>query len=266
MRHLVFTSKWIGARCIEYMLDTFPNDDYTFVLCGPEADMIAELLDRRGRPYMRLGEDALGAIRNMEAGHYDWLLNLWGGHIIKEDTLSRARHSLNIHPAYLPYCRGRDPIVWAIRRGFPAGVTLHAITEGVDEGPIWYQEEVPYEFPIRGGDLYDRVVQRCDIVFCDHWAKLRGGHIIAAPQLALKDVQTFRRSDLLVDRHIDIDSDAVARNVILQLLAHDFAPGYTAQVAIGGKVYKANLSLLPFDETNARGIAFQDYSKKKEEE
>lgn len=265
MRHLVFAAKWIGARCIEYMLDTFPEDDYTFVVCEPEADMIAEMLDRRGIPYMRLGEDTLGTIRSMEEGHYDWLLNLWGSHIFKEDTLSRTRHSLNIHPAYLPYCRGRDPVVWAIRRGFPAGVTLHAITEGVDEGPIWYREEVPYQLPIRGGNLYNRVVERCCNVFCDQWAKLRGGHIIATPQSALKDVQTFRRSDLLVDQHIDIDSDAVSRNVILQLLAHDFAPGYTAQVAIGGKVYKATLSLLPCDETDTRGIALQDYSEDEKE-
>lgn len=245
MRHLVFTSKWVGARCVEYMLDTFPEDNYTIIVCEPGTDVIAEMLDRRGLPYMRLSEDALRVIRNMKEGHYDWLLNLWGGYIFKDDTLTRARHTLNIHPAYLPYCRGRDPIVWAIRRGFPAGVTLHAITQGIDEGPIWYREEVPYELPIRGGDLYSLVVERSWKAFCEQWAKLRGGHVIATAQSVSEDMHTFRRSDLLMDQCIDIDSETTARDVILRLLAHDFSPGYSSQITIGGKIYNATLSLSP---------------------
>jgi methionyl-tRNA formyltransferase len=260
MRHLVFTAKWVGARCVNYLLDTFPNDEYTFVVCEPDADMIVELLDRRGRASMRLGEDALNVIRSMEVGHFDWLLNLWGGYIFKEDTLSRARYTLNIHPAYLPYCRGRDPVVWAIRKGFPAGVTLHAITLGVDEGPVWHREKVPYELPVKGGDLYGRVAERSWKVFCEQWAKLRDGHVVVAVQSAPEGMHTFRRSDLLKDQRIDVDSDAAARDIVLRLLAHDFSPGYSSQVVIGGKVFNATLSLSPVDNSNSplvRGQATQ---------
>jgi folate-dependent phosphoribosylglycinamide formyltransferase PurN len=253
MQHLVFVAKWIGARCVEYMLDTFPKDNYTIIVCEPEADMIVSMIERRGLPYMRLNEDSLKRIQNMEEGYYDWLLNLWGGYIFKDDIISRARHSLNIHPAFLPYCRGRDPIVWAIRKGYPAGVTLHAITKGVDEGSIWYQEEVPYQLPVIGGELYRKVVARCWKSFCEQWSKLRDGNIIAKPQIPSEDSTTFRRSDLMIDRCINIDSVGVAeREVILRLLAHDFSPDYSAQVVINDQFYNATLSLSLVDDTKSK--------------
>jgi folate-dependent phosphoribosylglycinamide formyltransferase PurN len=251
-RHLVFLAKWIGARCLEYMLDTFPKDNYTIVICEPEADITAKMIERRGLSYMRLNEDSLKIIENMDEGHYDWLLNLWGGYIFKQNIISRARQSLNIHPAYLPYCRGRDPIVWAIRKGYPAGVTLHSIAQGVDEGPIWYREEIPYKLPISGGDLYSQVVERSWNAFCEQWAKLRVGHAIAIQQPTSKEMPTFRRSDLLVDRCINLDKGGTPeRDMILRLLAHDFSPGYSAQVVINNQLYNATLSLSPIDDAKS---------------
>ena len=245
MRHLVFAAKTIGARCVEYLLDGFPEDDYTIVVCEPDSDMISKMLDDRQHGYMRLEEMTLKKVQDVPEGHYDWLLNLWGGHIFTRQIISRCQRTLNIHPAYLPYCRGRDPVVWAIRYGFPTGITLHSISEGVDEGPIWYQEQLTYELPIRGIDLYKKVVRRCWQAFCEQWPRLRAAQEDAIDQPVQEGVCTFKRRDLWIDRRIDVDSDITARDVILRLLAHDFAPNYSAQVLVGGRVYNATLSLEP---------------------
>lgn len=250
MRHLVFAAKDIGQRCVEYLLNSFPDDDYTFVLCEPGADAIAAMLERRGLTGMRLSAQTLDIIRGVGEGHYDWLLNLWGGHIFKTDLLSRAHKSLNIHPAYLPYCRGRDPVVWAIRRGCPAGVTMHSMSKGVDEGSIWYREKVPYMLPVTGAELYDRVVERCWQAFGEQWAKLRAGGGEATAQEEIVDMDTFRRADLLLDRIIDLDVDLAARDLLLRLLAHDFSPDYSAQVLIDGQPYAATLSLTPLSSAS----------------
>jgi folate-dependent phosphoribosylglycinamide formyltransferase PurN len=243
-RNLVFVSKWVGMKCLEYLLDTFPDDTYTIVICEPEADMISAMLELRGLQYMKLSEDTLKIIKNFDENHFDWLLNLWGGYIFKQDIISLARDTLNIHPAYLPYCRGRDPIVWAIRKDYPAGVTLHSITQGVDEGPIWYREKVPYQLPITGGDLYNKVVNRCWIVFCEQWSLLRDGHADAENQETLEELNTFRRSDLLADRCINFDKvGAGEKDLILRLLAHDFSPGYSAQIIINQQLYNVSLTL-----------------------
>ncbi len=50
---------------------------------------------------------------------------------------------LGCHPSLLPRHRGPDPTYWAILLGDEAtGVSLHGLTEGYDEGPIYAQRSV----------------------------------------------------------------------------------------------------------------------------
>lgn len=45
--------------------------------------------------------------------------------------------SVNVHPSLLPDGRGPEPIFWAFRRDLlTTGVTLHALDDGLDTGPI----------------------------------------------------------------------------------------------------------------------------------
>lgn len=51
--------------------------------------------------------------------------------------------SVNVHPSRLPDGRGPEPIFWAFRRDLDTtGVTLHAIDDGLDTGPIIDQRAV----------------------------------------------------------------------------------------------------------------------------
>ncbi len=243
MKILIFTAKDIGLNCINFLLEHFSEDEYTFVVCEPEADRIIYELHGKGCCAAKLDENVLDEIRGKAKKHYDWLLNLWGGYIFKEDILSKVGQSLNIHPAFLPYCRGRDPVVWALRYGFPAGVTLHVVSSGVDEGAIWYREKVHYDFPCTGGELYKAVTDRSWKAFCENWPKIRGNQIPPESQPPEGAGKTFRRSDLCVDRRINADEDSVARSVVQRLMAHDFGDGYQAELVMNGKVYAAHLCL-----------------------
>lgn len=244
-RILVFVAKWIGKLCLDHVLAEFPNDEYDIVVGAPEQEEICQALTTRGIAFTRLCPETIARIESQPEQHYDWLLNLWGGHIFKRPILSRAGRSLNMHPSYLPFCRGRDPVVWAIRYGYPAGATLHAITEGVDEGPIWYRERVDYTLPAQGGPLYDRVVERSWKSFCEQWADLRGSNRQPWPQPS--ETPTYRRAHLLADR--DADFEALAgesgQDLLRRLLAHDFGPGYSARLRIGGELFNARLVLSP---------------------
>lgn len=65
--------------------------------------------------------------------------------IVRDDVMCLARlGGINIHSALLPKYRGCNPIQWAIITGERhAGVTLHEMTQGLDEGPIIDQRTVP---------------------------------------------------------------------------------------------------------------------------
>lgn len=240
---LVFTAKTIGLNCVNFLLENFPEDEYIVVVCEPDADLVIRELAKRKFKAHKLDDYILNQIKNFDEKHFDWLLNLWGGYIFKNDVLSRVKQSLNIHPSYLPYCRGRDPVVWAVRNAYPAGVTLHAITTGVDEGDIWHQEKVSYALPITGGELYESVTTRAWQAFCENWARIRANQVIPVAQSGEGIGNTYRRKDLLQDRSIDVDNDQVAQLLIRRLLAHDFGPDYQAELIIDGKKYKAHLML-----------------------
>ncbi len=246
MRVLVFVAESVGLKCLSYLLNEWADDEYSFVVRDADEEAIIGLLRDRGLGFDTYSDDVIDRIAGFHAGHFDWLLNLWSPFILRENVLSRARRSLNIHPAYLPYGRGRDPVVWAIRKGQPAGVALHSIVPAVDSGPIWYREEVPYEMPCKGRELYARVVDRCWRAFCERWPEIRDATAEPIPQE--EDSHIHRRRELLEDRTFSIDDDESMRRFVGRLLAHDFAPGYTARLRFDQKLYVATLNLEAVDD------------------
>lgn len=249
MKILVIASKKVGFECVRFLMEAFPNDHYEFIACDPDADKIAAFVKDQGHDCSTRHLKALEAVTRQPEGEYDWLLNLWGGVVFKPDVLSRARRSLNIHPSYLPFGRGRDSVVWTIRNNEPAGLSFHAITEKIDEGPIWYQEQVDYTLPCRGGNLYDRIIERCSEAFKEQWPNLRETTSDPVPQEAA-EYATKRRKDLLADRNISIDDDLSIRDFVLRLMAHDFGSNYTARLNIDGKMFDATLNLQPSSDEN----------------
>ena len=67
------------------------------------------------------------------------------GHILIPQVLELPeRGSVNLHASLLPELRGAAPVNWAVARGYDrTGVTVMQMTEGMDEGPILLQREVP---------------------------------------------------------------------------------------------------------------------------
>lgn len=243
MNILVFLSKTTGFECLKWLLSAHPDDSYTIFISDPDKVLIADYLIQRKIPFHDLA--LIDPVRQTEGKAYDWLVNIWGSYIFRTDILSRVENSVNLHPSYLPYGRGRDPVVWAIRDGVPAGATMHKITEGIDAGDIWVQVKVPYVFPETGGDLYKKVEKACIGLFCENWTKLRKNELTAVPQ-GKPDLPTRRRKDLLEDRIIGIKD---AEDVVEKLLAHDFKDNnYTALLENDGKTYSVTLNLEKLDD------------------
>ena len=253
MNILVFMGKWVGRNCADFLLREFPEDRYTFIVTDPERKESLDFLSHHGQAPMELNEKSIETLNAFEPDHFDWLLNLWGGYIFKPSTLQLARRSLNIHPGYLPHCRGRDPVVWAIRKELPAGVALHAIERTVDTGAIWYREEVPYALPVHGKELYEKVIDRSWRAFCEQWPSIRTATTEPIIQEAAPPPHT--RKELLEDRWLDLDANPEIKDVVSKLLSHDFSPSYTARLTLNGQAYDATLSLTPCeDETgNSNG-------------
>ena len=242
---LVFVARLVGLRAFEGALRAFPNDRYEVFVQDPEAELVCERLDQFGIPHRLLGEESDEELMAMLGGReFDWLLNLWGGRILRAPLLARCQHTLNLHPSLLPIGRGRDPVVWALKSGDPAGVTLHAIDAGVDTGPIWAQEEVCYQPHETGGAVYARVVDRAWRFFGEKWPEVRSGAAVLRPQ----DQQAFptrRRAELDAARSVDADTAPNVLEAVRTLLATDFGRGFCGRLKLAGVHHRARLLLEP---------------------
>ncbi|HTY49254.1 MAG TPA: formyltransferase family protein [Steroidobacteraceae bacterium] len=70
----------------------------------------------------------------------DLLVSAFFDQRLEEAALAIPGCSLNIHPALLPQFGGVDPVVQALLRGAPLGVTVHHMTADLDAGAILAQQ------------------------------------------------------------------------------------------------------------------------------
>jgi phosphoribosylglycinamide formyltransferase-1 len=77
-------------------------------------------------------------------------------HLLTPGFLARYT-AINVHPSLLPAFAGTTPIEDALAAGVAeTGVTVHFVDEGVDSGPVIFQEPVP----IRPGDTPEALRER----------------------------------------------------------------------------------------------------------
>ena len=145
------------------------------------------------------------------------------GHLLRPQVLELPdRGSVNVHASLLPKLRGPAPVNWAIIRGHRrTGVTVMQMTEGMDEGPILLQREVPIAPDDTATGLYLRL------------AELGAEALIEALALMESDLlepeeQDHRRATHApkVDRETArIDWSLPARQVADRIRGMDMVPG-----------------------------------------
>ncbi len=112
---------------------------------APAGASLAEACSQRGVPLDRQDDaneptfvERLGALAP------DLVLVAGWPRVLGRRLLERPRlGTLNLHPSLLPEYRGRHPLFWAIVHGeAKVGITVHHVTEAMDQGPILLQRSV----------------------------------------------------------------------------------------------------------------------------
>ena len=114
---------------------TFPDDDYD----KTEAISAFAKENNISVSYSKPTADELQALCDegvslMIVGGYPWKI-----------PVIESMYQINIHPSLLPNGRGPWPMPTAILRGIDSGVTLHKLTDKIDEGDIILQETIPFD-------------------------------------------------------------------------------------------------------------------------
>ena len=122
---------------------------------------------------------------------------------------------INLHPSYLPYCRGSKPIFFTIWNKRPVGITIHQITQELDAGPILAQKKIPIDKEMTLRDLYKLVREKFKILLRKNWLLIKNNKIKPKIQnLFIKEIyrekefnKIFENKKLSFDMKIKIIND-----------------------------------------------------------
>lgn len=246
---LVFVGKTVGYRVLKHLLARQYDIGYVFVSSKDDKPII-KLLNQADTPW---GIFDRKAVHKVCENKFGWIVNAWSPHILDKRILNCAKKRLNVHPSLVPHCRGNDNAAWTLRKGCPAGVSLIEMEEGIDLGPIYYQETVHYQFPETGRSLHENLMEKAALVFEKNWDEIYQTDRDPIPQKA--GGSAFKRADTEIDRIKDAKEEISIENFVNWAMAHDFNPGTTAEIRMNKKRYKIRLSLeeIDFEEPKTKG-------------
>ena len=136
-------------------------------------------------PFMREKGDAVFEVSPDEKietasvldGRFDFLVSYGYLHILKGDLLSLfPQRAINLHIAYLPWNRGKDPNFWSFIEGTPKGVTIHALDTGIDTGDILFQREIFFDSTETLKTSYEKLRKGMEKLFFKNWEEIRKGN------------------------------------------------------------------------------------------
>ena len=106
------------------------------------------------------------------------------GQILKKKLLDIPRWGvINVHASLLPNLRGAAPIQWTILNDeTKTGLTVMQMDEGMDTGPILFQEEIPVVKDETAGQLHDRLAVMAGDLMTKSLERMSGKIVKATPQ------------------------------------------------------------------------------------
>jgi len=110
-------------------------------------------------PYVRIGNpNAASFIEGLKERKPDLIVSVACPYILKTALLSAPPLGcINIHHAPLPRYKGMMPTFWQLYHGERSvGLTIHYMSEGLDEGPIILQEQLE----VRPDEALDTLIRR----------------------------------------------------------------------------------------------------------
>lgn len=164
-------------------------------------------------------------------------------HLVPSEILEVPSEGvINLHPALLPYNRGKSPNVWSIVEDTPSGVSLHYMDPQFDTGDIIAQRPVLKDFGDTGKRLYRRLEEAQIELFTDTWPAIRDGEVDPSPQE--EDAGTYHTTEEFLQLcEIDPEERVRAKDLLNRLRALTFPPFDNAYIEIDGDRYYIDIEL-----------------------
>jgi len=168
---------------------------------------------------------------------------LWWPKIVKKKIIESANIGfINLHPSLLPLNRGKHPYYWSIVDNSPAGVSIHYITEKIDDGDILCQKEIPIDITTTADVLYERSIKEMISLFQENYHEMTTCSLIPKKQNNLESSFHMAR-DIRQHSEINLDKSYKAVDLLNIIRARNFPGGPSSFFRLNGKKYRVNITV-----------------------
>ena len=172
----------------------------------------------------------------------DYFILAWWPFIVKESLFNIPKiGTLNFHPSYLPYNRGKHPTFWNIIEEVPYGVTIHFVDKGIDSGDIIFQKEIEKDWTDTGFSLYQKALKAMVQLFIESYENIKAGSYIKKIQA---NYGTFHYAkELKTKLELKLDATMTVRELLNLLRAKDFPDSLQCYFIDNGEKYNVKASI-----------------------
>jgi len=234
---VLMTNNWGGAQMVRILKSDPEVRLRGIVLNIPSkqkyVDMILDEADFYPDSDMVIDNDFLQTDKGIEwlkCRDLDFIICAFYQHLLPPKIFKIPRKgTINLHPAYLPYCRGWHMNEYPILEpDIPAGVTIHYIDEGIDTGKVIANRRMPVLSTDTGGTLHRALIIDILDLFDEVWEDIKNGNIEPRDQseFEIPGVPHKYRSIKAINKYneIDLDRTYTGRELINILRARTYLP------------------------------------------
>lgn len=162
--------------------DALEKGGILFLTNNENTSPLYEWLLSHGEPVHRIQNKI--TLQMIEQLKPSFLISFNYRYLISKEILEYMQgRVINLHTSYLPYNRGSSPNFFSFLDDTPKGVTIHLMSEGLDQGDILCQKELSFdETKETFATTYEKLNTEMTALFCENWEKIKTGGILPRKQ------------------------------------------------------------------------------------
>ena len=224
---IFFISDFVGRELILFIIKKFKKDIKIVVVDTKDKLTIAFLKKNLHKSKIIIWDNNNNskAIKELEKIKPEKIFLLWWPYILNKRILIIPKYeTINIHPSYLPFYKGKDPNFWALINNGPYGVSIHKVTSKIDSGDILFRKKITnIDFSYDAKKLYELNKKKIIILFKNSYKILRKNEITKGMPNKIVG-RTNKRKNMIKEAKLNLKKDYKGEYIINLLRAKNFKP------------------------------------------
>ncbi len=170
------------------------------------------------------------------------IITAWWGFLIPKKILKLSDiNTINLHPSFLPYGRGKYPNIWAIINNEPFGASLCSLDFEIDNGGIYCQKKISIKIHSTAESLYNQSVKLCLELFKKNFIKILSGKL--KPKYKLASGSYYNSNKIKNLRKLNLNKNYKLLDLIKIVNASTFKGYQKPYFFINKKKYLLNFNI-----------------------